>query len=68
MIIPSEVKFSAKEHIRFAIEYLPEDAIYDDILRELAFERMVDLGLSDVRASRVVDHKTALRRIRAWRN
>ncbi|WP_045218344.1 hypothetical protein [Desulfonatronum thioautotrophicum] len=64
MPIPNEVKYSAKEQIRSVLEDQPEDATYDDILRELALERMVDQGVSDVRAGRVVDHETALRRIR----
>lgn len=68
MPIPNEVKYSAKEQIRSVLEDQSEDATYDDILRELAFERMVDQGVSDVRAGRVVDHETALRRIRAWRD
>lgn len=68
MPIPNEVKYSAKEQIRSVLEDQPEDATYDDILRELAFERMVEQGVSDVRVGRVVDHETALRRIRACRD
>lgn len=68
MLIPSEEKYSAKEQIRSLLDDQPEDATYDDILRTLTFVRMVDQGLSDVRLGRVVDHETAPRRIRAWRN
>ena len=40
----------AKERIREVIESQPDDATYEEILRELTFERMVDRGLADSRA------------------
>ena len=44
----------------------PEDASYDEIMRELAFERMVDRGLADVRAGRVISNDEMAGRIRTW--
>jgi predicted transcriptional regulator len=32
----------------------PDDATYEEIMRELAFERMIERGLSDSRAGRVI--------------
>ncbi|MBK9326027.1 MAG: hypothetical protein KBF24_09740 [Thiobacillaceae bacterium] len=61
-------KPSAKSILREVIEAQPDDASYEEIMRELAFERMVERGLADARAGRSVDHEEALRRIRAWRN
>lgn len=61
-------KPSAKSVLRSVIDAQPEDASYDEILRELAFERMVERGLADVRAGRSVSHEEALRRIRSWRS
>lgn len=61
-------KPSAKNVLREVIEAQPEDASYEEILRELAFERMVARGLADVRAGRSVSHEEALRRIRSWRD
>lgn len=61
-------KPSAKSVLRDVIEAQPEDASYEEIMRELAFERMVERGLADVRAGRSVSHEEALRRIRSWRN
>ena len=58
----------AKAVIREVIEAQPDDASYEEIMRELAFERMVERGLADVRAGRSVSHDEALRRIRSWRN
>ena len=46
---------------------LPEDASYDEIMRELAFERMVDRGLADIRAGRVISNDEMAGRIRTWR-
>lgn len=61
-------KTMAKAVIREVIEAQPDDASYEEIMRELAFERMVERGLADVRAGRSVSHDEALRRIRSWRN
>lgn len=58
-------KPSAKSVLRAVIDAQPEDASYEEILRELVFERMVERGLADVRADRSVSHEEALRRIRS---
>ncbi len=46
-------KQTVKEKIAQVVLSLPEDASYDEIMRELAFERMVDRGLADVRTGRI---------------
>jgi len=48
------------------IQEQPEDATYEEIMRELAFERMVERGLADFRAGRVVSNEEMARRIRKW--
>jgi predicted transcriptional regulator len=58
----------AKAVIREVIEAQPDDASYEEIMRELAFERMIERGLADVRAGRSVSHDEAMRRIRSWQN
>ena len=58
----------AKAVIREVIEAQPDDASYDEIMRELAFERMIERGLADVHAGRSVSHDEAMRGIRSWRN
>lgn len=68
MTAQADEKPSAKTVLREVIEAQPEDASYEEILRELAFERMVERGLADARAGRGVDHEEALRRIRSWRS
>jgi len=59
---------SAKDLLRAVIAAQPEDASFEAILRELAFERMLERGLADARAGRSVSHDEALRRIRAWQS
>ena len=56
----------AKQRIREIIEAQPDDASYDEIIRELAFERMVDKGLGDARGERVISDGEMARRIRSW--
>ena len=41
-------------------------AIYEEIMRELAFERMVERGLADSRTGRVISNEEMARRIRSW--
>jgi predicted transcriptional regulator len=39
---------------------------YEEIMRELAFERMVERGLKDSAAGRVISNEEMGRRIRTW--
>ena len=57
---------SVKEKMTAVIRSLPEDATYDEIMRELAFERMVARGLMDVREGNVISNEEMEHRIRAW--
>ena len=67
MSVQAREKPTAKSRLREVIDQQPEDASYDEILRELAFQRMVDRGLADARAGRAVDHQEAIRSIGKWR-
>ncbi len=58
--------FNAKEKMTEIIQSQPEDATYEEIMRELAFERMVARGLEDSRQGRVVSSEEMERRIRSW--
>ena len=58
---------TVKEKITEVILSLPEDASYDDIMRELAFERIADRGIKDVRAGRIISNDEMAGRIRSWR-
>jgi predicted transcriptional regulator len=57
---------TVKEKIAKVVMSQPEDATYDEIMRELAFSRMVDRGLEDVRSGRVISNSEMAKRIRSW--
>jgi predicted transcriptional regulator len=57
---------TVKEKIAKVVMSQPEDATYDEIMRELAFSRMVDRGLEDVRSGRVISNSEMANRIRSW--
>ena len=45
------------------IHQQPEDSSYDEILRELAFARMVERGLADSKAKRTITNEQLKRKI-----
>jgi len=57
---------NAKQKMAEVIQSQPEDATYEEIMRELAFERMVARGLEDSRAGRVMSNEEIERRMRTW--
>jgi predicted transcriptional regulator len=59
---------TAKELVREVLETQPDDCTYEEIMRELSFDRMVARGLEDVRAGRVIDNDEMQRRIRQWQD
>jgi len=56
----------AKQKMQEIIESQPDDASYDDIIRELAFERMINKGLKDAREEHFISNEAMRHRIRAW--
>jgi hypothetical protein len=57
---------SVKARMAEVIHEQPEDATYEEIIRELAFERMVARGIEDVRAERMISNEDKQHRIRSW--
>lgn len=57
---------TAKERILAIVEQQPDDSSFDEILRELAFARMVERGLADADAGRVVCHEDVVRESKSW--
>jgi predicted transcriptional regulator len=55
-----------KEQMTEVVQSQPDDATYEEIMRELAFERMVERGLADSRDGRVISNDEMDRRIRTW--
>ncbi len=57
---------TTKEKMKALIEEQPDDATYEEILRELAFANMVDRGLADAEQGRVISNEEMRVRIRGW--
>ena len=58
---------TVKKKMKEIIESQPDDSSYDEILKELAFDRMVERGIADVRENRVISDDEMKRRIQEWR-
>ena len=48
---------TAKDRMIETLRRQPEDSSYDELLKELAFARMVERGLEDVREGRTISNK-----------
>ena len=59
---------TAKEEIKKILDLQPEDSSYDEILKELAFKRMVDKGLDDINKGNIFSNKEMHSRIQSWRS
>jgi len=59
---------TVKEKIAEIVMAQPDDATYEEIMRELAFERMIERGLADVRSGRIISDEEMSHRIRTWQS
>ncbi len=57
---------SAKQQMTNVINEQPDDSSYDEILRELAFARMVEKGLADSKSGQTISNEEMQRRIKTW--
>jgi len=57
---------TTKERMAEIIHGQPEDATYEEIMRELAFYRMIERGLTDSRDRKVISNEEMAQRIRTW--
>ena len=57
---------AVKERMTEVILEQPEDSSYEEILRELAFEQMIERGLKDIKEEKTISNEDMLRRINAW--
>ena len=57
---------TAKEHIAEIIKRQPDNSSYDDIIRELAFDLMVQRGLKDSDEQQTISNEEMERRIKTW--
>ncbi|MGD0077303.1 MAG: hypothetical protein ABSB91_01605 [Sedimentisphaerales bacterium] len=59
---------TVKEKMAEIINDLPDDSTYDEILRELAFRRMVERGLKNSNEGKTISNIEMERRIKSWQN
>ena len=57
---------TAKETTVDIIARQPDDSTYEELLRQLAYDRMVQRGLEDSKAGRTVTDNEVKRKIDAW--
>ncbi len=57
---------TTKEKIKDIVENQPDDATYDEIVRELAFAGMIERGIEDAYAERTITNQEMGHRIRSW--
>ncbi len=57
---------TAKEHINEVIRRQRDDISYDELVRELAFDLMVQRGLKDSDERRTISNEEMQRRIKTW--
>lgn len=57
---------TAKEQMLEIIENQPDDSTYEELLRELAFEQMVERGFADADAGRTISNEEMGQRISSW--
>ena len=57
---------SAKEEITKIVQEQPDDSSYDEILRELSFARMIELGWADSQMGNTITNEEMKHRIKTW--
>jgi predicted transcriptional regulator len=57
---------TAKQRAIKAIQILPDDSSYEDIMERLYFMQKVETGLKDVEEGRVVSHEEVKKRLSKW--
>ncbi len=55
-----------KQEAKKIIDSLPKDASYDEIIKELAFDRMIQRGLKDSKENKTISNKEMSNRIKQW--
>ena len=58
---------SAKEEMVKIVQAQPDDSSFEEILRELAFARMIERGLMDSQGGLTISDEEMGRRIKIWR-
>jgi len=56
----------AKQSAKKVIDSLPDDTSYDEILKELAFNRMIERDLEDSKNGRTISNEKMKQQIKQW--
>jgi len=56
----------AKQTAKKVIDSLPDDTSYDEILKELAFNRMIERGLEDSKNGRTISNEEMKQKIKEY--
>jgi predicted transcriptional regulator len=62
----NRIMATAKEQITQLVQQQPDDSSYDEIIRELAFHRMIERGLNDSDNGRTISNEEMEARINTW--
>lgn len=55
-----------KQEAKKIIDSLPDDTSYDEILKELAFDRMIKRGLKDSKDNKTISNQEMGNKIKQW--
>ncbi len=55
-----------KINAKNVIDSLPEDSSYDEILKALAFDRMIERGLNDSKNGKTISNDEMKHRLKQW--
>jgi predicted transcriptional regulator len=61
-----EAALTDKDRMIETLRRQPEDSSYDELLKELAFARMVERGLEDLREGRTISNEEMRQKIDSW--
>ena len=56
----------AKEFVQKTLDEMPDDVSVEEIIKELAFKRMVERGLEDSLNNRVISQEQLEKQIASW--
>lgn len=55
-----------KQEAKKIIDSLPDDSSYDEILKELAFDRMIQKGLKNSKENKTISNQEMGNKIKQW--
>ncbi len=58
----------AKQNAEKIIQSLPDDSSYNEILKELAFAKMIEQGIDDSENNRIISNEEMEQKILQWQN